>query len=230
MPMKKLFFIICCTLSIYAPAVWPENLEDHAEIHKSAMSFIQSKTQGMPGKVLIKVDEVDSRLALAACAQLEAFLPAGASMLGKTSVGVRCNEKNGWSVFISASITTTMNMLVSSKPLQQGQVINVGDYSIQSGEISQPGVVTDEAQVVGKVIKISIGAGQLFKQDMFRPPYAVIQGQTVQIISEGQGFKLRTEGQAMNNAAAGQPAQVKVPSGQVISGVAKSNGVVEVRQ
>jgi flagella basal body P-ring formation protein FlgA len=65
---------------------------------------------------------------------------------------------------------------------------------------------------------------------MFRPPYVVTQGQTVQLISEGQGFKLRSEGQAMNNAATGQPAQVKVPSGQVISGVAKSNGVVEVRQ
>ena len=230
MPMKKLCVIIYCVLAFYAPTVWPDNLEDHAEIRKTAMNFIQSKTQGMPGKVSIKIDDVDSRLALAYCAQLEAFLPAGASMLGKTSIGVRCNDKNSWSLFIAATITTTMNMLVSSKPLQQGQVINVGDYSIQSGEISQPGVVTDEAQIVGKVLKFSIGAGQLLKQDMFRPPYVVTQGQTVQLISEGQGFKLRSEGQAMNNAATGQPAQVKVPSGQVISGTAKSNGVVEVRQ
>ncbi len=230
MPMKKLFVIVCCAIALYAPAVWPDNMEDHAEIRKTAMNFIQSKTQGMPGKVSIKIDDVDSRLALAYCARLEAFLPVGASMLGKTSIGVRCIEKNSWSLFVAATITTTMNMLVSSKPLQQGQVINVGDYSIQSGEISQPGVVTDEAQVVGKVLKFSIGAGQLLKQDMFRPPYVVTQGQTVQLISEGQGFKLRSEGQAMNNAATGQPAQVKVPSGQVISGVAKSNGVVEVRQ
>lgn len=202
---------------------------DHAQIHNVAIEFIQAKTQGMPGRVAIKVDDIDPRIALSACSQMEAFLPAGASMLGKTSIGVRCNEKNGWTLFMSASITTTMNMLVSSKPLQQGQVIHTGDYAVQSGEISQPGIVTDETQITGKVIKFSISAGQLLKQDMFRPPYVVTQGQSIQLFSEGQGFKLRTEGIAMNNAAAGQPAQVKVTSGQIISGIAKSDGVVEMR-
>jgi flagella basal body P-ring formation protein FlgA len=124
----------------------------------------------------------------------------------------------------------TLNMLVSSKPLQQGQVIHVGDFAIQSGELSQPGIITDEAQIIGKVMKFSIGAGQLLKQDMFRPPYVVTQGQSVQLLSEGQGFKLRTEGIAMNNAAAGQPAQVKVTSGQIISGIAKSDGIVEIQK
>jgi len=230
MNMKLLPAIIYCVLLFYAPIARSEDKQDLAEIRKVALAFVQEKTLGMPGKVSVKMDDVDPRISFAPCSRLEAFLPAGASMLGKTSIGVRCNEKNGWSLFIAASITTTMNMLVSSKPLQQGQVIAADDFSIQSGEINQPGIVTDELQIVGKVIKYSIGAGQLLKQDMFRPPYVITQGESVQLISEGHGFKLRTEGRAMNNAAAGQPAQVKVPSGQVISGIAKSNGVVEVRQ
>ena len=231
MPMKiMLLLIMYCVLSSFAPSVWAEDRQDHAEIRKVAMDFVRAKTQGMPGKVQIKIEDIDSRISLAPCAQMEAFLPAGASMLGNTSIGVRCNEKNGWSLYIAANISTSMNMLLSSKPLQQGQIINAGDYSIQSGEINQPGIVTEEKQIVGMVIKYSIGAGQLLKQDMFRPPYVITQGEAVQLISEGQGFRLRTEGKAMNNAAAGQAAQVKVPSGQVISGIAKSNGVVEVRQ
>ena len=227
--MKKLPAIICCLL-LYSSLAWSEGKQDLIAINKVAFDFLQAKTQGMPGKVSVKIDDVDPRITLASCPQLEAFMPTGAAMLGRTSVGVRCAEKNGWSLFITASITTTMNMLISSKPLQQGLVITAGDFSIQSGEISQPGIVTDASQIVGKVIKYSIGAGQLLKQDMFRLPYVVNQGEMVQIVSEGQGFKLRTEGQAMNNAAAGQPAQVKVPSGQVISGIAKSSGIVEVRQ
>ncbi len=228
--MGKLCGLVFCALSLFAPNVWADEKVDHAQIRKVAMEFIQAKTQGLPGKVTLKVDEIDPRVVLAACAQLEAFIPAGASLLGRTSVGVRCNEKNGWSLFMSATITSTMNMLVSSKPLQQGQVIGAGDFNIQSGEISQPGIVTDEAQVVGKVIKFSIGAGQLLKQDMFRPPYVVTQGQTVQLVAQGDGFKLRSEGVAMNNAAAGQAAQVKVPSGQIISGIAQGNGSVEVQK
>lgn len=230
--MKKLFVVICYTLSCYTPTVWsnPNDKQDHAGIHKVVTAFIQAKTQGMPGKIDIAVDEIDPRLALAPCAQMEAFLPTGATLLGRTTIGVRCNERNSWSLFVPATITITMNMLVSSKPLQQGQVIGAGDFSIQSGEIKQPGIITDEAQINGKVLKFSIGAGQLLKEDMFRPPYAVTQGQSVQLISERPGFKLRTEGQAMNNAAVGQAAQVKVPSGKVISGIAKSKGVVEVPQ
>jgi flagella basal body P-ring formation protein FlgA len=193
------------------------------------MEFIQAKTQGLPGKVAFKIDQIDPRIVLAACSRLEAFLPAGSSLLGKTSVGVRCAEKNGWSVFMSATITLTMNMLVSSKPLQQGQIISAADFNIQTGEISQPGIVTEAAQVVGKVSKFSIGAGQLLKQDMFRLAYVVTQGQQVQLFILGKGFKLRSEGIAMNNAAAGQAARVKVPSGQIISGTVQSNGSVEVQ-
>lgn len=193
------------------------------------MEFLRTQTQNLPGKVSYKVEEVDSRTSFPPCAHLEAFLPTGSSMQGRTSVGVRCNESNGWSLFLPATISITMEMLVSSRPLQQGLVISVGDFNVQSGEITQPGTITNESQILGKVLKFSIGAGQLLKQDMFRPPYAVTQGQTVQLIYEGNGIRLRTTAQALNNAAEGQNAQVKVSSGQVINGIAKENGTVEVR-
>jgi flagella basal body P-ring formation protein FlgA len=228
--MKKLLLMICCTCSLFVQPAQAENKQDHAEIRKVVEAFMLDKTQGMPGKITFKVEPIDSRMAFPACPQLEAFLPIGASLLGKTSIGVRCNEKNGWSLFVQVSVTTTINMLLSSKPLQQGKIISAEDFTTQSGELSQPGIVTDEAQIIGKVLKISISAGQLLKQDMFRPPYVVTQGQTIQLISQRAGFTLRAEGKAMNNAATGQAVQVKVPSGKVISGLAKSSGIVEVQQ
>ena len=228
--MKKQLIAFLCLLFLCVPIAWSGEKQSHAELSKVAMEFIQAKTQGMPGKITFKVDDIDPRVAFPPCSQLEAFLPTGAQMQGKTSIGVRCNEKNGWSLFLSATITTTMNMLVSSKPLQQGQVINAGDFNVQSGELTQPGIITDESQALGKVLKFSIGAGQLLKHDMFRLPYVVTQGQTVQLFLEGGGIKLRSEGQALNNAAEGQAAQVKVPSGQVINGIARGDGTVEVRR
>jgi flagella basal body P-ring formation protein FlgA len=234
--MKKLFIALLCLLPVYAPVAWsavqplPDARQSHAAIRQVAAEFIQTKTQDMPGKIAIKVDDIDPRLSLTPCTQLEAFLPAGAQLLGKTSIGVRCNDKNGWSIFIPASITVTINMLVSSKPLQQGQVLAAGDFGMRSGELNQQGVLTDETQALGKVMKFSIGAGQLIKQDMLRPPYVVTQGQTVQLISAGNGITIRTEGKALNNAAEGQSAQVKISSGQVISGIARENATVEVRR
>lgn len=228
--MKKRFVALICLLSLYAPSAWPESKQSHAEIRKTVLEFVQLKTQSIPGKVTVKVDELDPRSVFPACSALEAFLPTGAQMFGKTSIGVRCNEKNGWSVFIPTTITVTINMLVSSKPLQQGRALGAGDFNIQSGELNQMGIITDESQALGKILKFSIGAGQPLKQDMLRLPYTVTQGQTVQLILEGRGIKLRTEGQAMNNAAEGQPVQVKVSSGQVINGIARADGAVEVRR
>jgi flagella basal body P-ring formation protein FlgA len=234
--MKKSFIALLCLLPLHAPVAWsavqplPDARQSHTAIRQVAAEFIQTKTQDMPGKIAIKVDDIDPRLSLTPCTQLEAFLPTGAQLLGKTSIGVRCNDKNGWSIFIPASITVTINMLVSSKPLQQGQVLAAGDFGMRSGELNQQGVLTDETQALGKVMKFSIGAGQLIKQDMLRPPYVVTQGQTVQLISTGSGITIRTEGKALNNAAEGQAAQVKIPSGQVISGIARESATVEVRR
>jgi flagella basal body P-ring formation protein FlgA len=227
--MKKPFIAILCLLSLCVSGAYAETRQSHAEIHKTVLAFIQSQTQDMPGQITVKLTKLDPRVSLPACSQLEAFLQTGSSILGKTSIGIRCNEKNGWSLFVSATITMKSSMLVSSRPLPQGKTITSDDYSIQSGELSQQGIITGEAQVKGKILKFSIGAGQLLNQDMFRSAYIVTQGQTVQIVSDGPGFKLRNEGLAMGNAAAGQSVQVKVSTGQIITGIAKEDGTVGVR-
>jgi flagella basal body P-ring formation protein FlgA len=226
--MKKSCFALLYLLAL--PNAWSAEKQNHAEIKRVTQEFIQAKSLNMPGKVSFMVGELDSRLALTPCSQLEAYLPTGAQLLGKTNIGVRCNEKNGWSLLVPASITITVNILVSSKPLQQGQEVRAGDFNIQSGELNQQSIITDETQALGKVLKFSIGAGQILKQEMLRPPYAVTQGQTVQLIYDKPGLSLRSEGKAMNNAADGQLAQVKTAAGQVITGTARPNGIVEIRQ
>jgi flagella basal body P-ring formation protein FlgA len=56
----------------------------------------------------------------------------------------------------------------------------------------------------------------------------VQQGQSVRVVSSGPGFRVSTEARALNNASEGQIAQARTASGQVVSGIAKAGGVVEV--
>ncbi|MGH8670660.1 MAG: flagella basal body P-ring formation protein FlgA, partial [Burkholderiales bacterium] len=42
------------------------------------------------------------------------------------------------------------------------------------------------------------------------------------------GFSVKGEGKAMGNAAQGEVVQVRVQSGEVINGVAKADGTVDV--
>ncbi len=228
-PMKILFRIVLF-LGCAAPlAAISDIRQSHPLIHQAAFEFARQQTLNLPGKVSIKIQDIDSRVALDACEKLEAFLPNGAQIPGKTSIGVRCNEKPGWSIFVQANISVSVELLVSNKPLTQGSVLGNDDYDLRRGEMSQPGLLFDPAQALGKVLKYSIGAGQVLRLDMLREPFVIHQGQTVKLHARGDGYLLSTEGLAMNDAAAGQGIKIKVTSGQLISATATTDGNAEVK-
>ena len=203
--------------------------QSHAEIHDLVVTFLRNQTRTLPGQVTLNVDEIDRRIVRSACPTLEAFLPAGAPILGSSTVGVRCPVKNGWTLFVPVQITVSVDMLITSKPLAQGHVLQADDLSRQKGELTQLGILTDPAEALGKVLKNGIGAGQILRQDILRAPYAVIQGNNVQLQVSTSGLTVHSEGSALNNAADGEAVQVKTASGQIISGIARQGGLVEIR-
>jgi flagella basal body P-ring formation protein FlgA len=91
-----------------------------------------------------------------------------------------------------------------------------------------PGIITDQFQAVGRTASISLPMGTPLRQDALRSQVAVQQGQTVRLVSGGAGFRVSTEARALNNAGEGQMIQARTPSGQMVSGVAKMGGIVEV--
>jgi len=73
-----------------------------------------------------------------------------------------------------------------------------------------------------------MNAGTVLRQEMLKISPVVQQGQTVKLISTGEGFSVSAEGQAMGKANEGQIVQVKVASGQIVSGIARNGGQIEV--
>jgi flagella basal body P-ring formation protein FlgA len=226
----SLLYAILLLIALPAQAdAQPGAQQSHAEIHDAVIAFVRAQTRTLPGQVVIGVDEIDRRIARPACPTLETFLPPGSRLLGNSTVGVRCPGKKGWALFVPVQVKVSVDMLIALKPLPQGRVIQAEDLSSQNGELTQTGILTDPAQAIGKVLKNGIGAGQVLKQDMLRAPYAVMQGQAVQLQVEGAGFSIRSEGHALNNAAEGQAVLVKTTSGQRVSGTARPGGIVEIR-
>lgn len=227
--MNKFLFALLALFSIVSPSATAGATQSHTEIRDTVLAFVRAQTQGMPGKVSIQVEDMDKRIVLPACLALEAFLPPGAQLNGNSTVGVRCNGSKTWSVFVQVTVKVSVNLLTFNKTLQQGQIVSAADLGTLSSETLQAGTLTDPAQAIGKVMKFGVGKGQLLRVDMLRDPYSVTQGQNVQLVVVGQGFSIRSEGQALNNAAEGQTASARTPSGQRISGVVK-NGAIEIQQ
>lgn len=220
-----------------APAPPPTAAQDHAQIRNTVAGFVQEQTAALPGKVAYQVGEIDRRIVLSRCANLEAFLPAGSQLIGKTSVGVRCNapahserhgRTSGWSIFVPVQVRISLDLLTSARQLRRGHTLQEQDLATQTMEISRLGGLTDPTQVIGKVLRYGIAAGHVLREDMLRQPYSVTQGQVVPLAVQGDGFSIRSEGVALNNAAEGQSVQVRVGSGRVVGGVARADGMVEI--
>jgi flagella basal body P-ring formation protein FlgA len=223
--MKKVLlfagFLLWCAAAAAAA-------QDRAQVRNVIGAFVQQQTAALPGTVSYKVEEIDRRIVLPECTRIEAFLPAGSQLIGKTAVGVRCLEKNGWSIFVPVQIRLSADLLVSARQLPLGHVLQESDLARQTTETTRLTGFTDPRQIVGKVLRYGIAAGQVLREDMLRLPYSVTQGQVVQLTVRGKGFSIRSEGVALNNASEGQAVQVRVAAGRVVGGVARAGGVVEI--
>lgn len=232
--MKKLLLIVLFTLqSVFAGVAFAASpttgeTQDHAQIKATVAAFVKQQSASLPGKTTASISDIDRRIVLPACDKLEAFLPSGSQFMGKISVGVRCLEENGWSIFIPVQIQISVKLLVSTRQLPPGHTLQAADITTQTGEISRAGGLSDPERALGKVLRYGIGAGQVLRENMLRLPYSVTQGQTIQIATQGSGFSIRSEGVALNNASEGQNVQVRVSASRVISGIAGAAGVVIV--
>jgi len=203
--------------------------QDGATLRKLAQAYLEAQSAGLPGKVTIKVAAVDPRLSLAACPAAEAFQQPGARPWGKTTVGLRCTAPN-WTVFVQAQVSVVADYITAAVPLAQGQAIDAAQLTTMQGDIAAMpnGIITDLAQAVGRTPIVSLPAGAPLRLDSLKSKPVVQQNQAVRIVSRGENFSVSGEGKAIGNAGEGQVVQVRTPRGAIISGTARSGGVVEV--
>lgn len=191
---------------------------------------MQQKTAAIDGEVSISSTPPDSRVKVGRCNNLEASLPSGNRLWGRSSVKVSCSSPVKWSIYVPVTVKVTGKAVVTTRAIGSNQLIDAQDVEIQIIDLTPypVGVFTQLEQAVGKTTSASIPAGSPVRPEVLRTPLAVKQGQQVIVIAKGENFKVTSEGVAMSNALLGQVVAVKTKSGQVVKGVAKGDGTVEV--
>jgi flagellar basal body P-ring formation protein FlgA len=232
--MFRMFvFALFASLSIALSATETskQQMINVAVIQKTVENFVYAQTIGLPGKVNLKFGNIDPNLSLPACNSLEGFIPTGGRLWGDSNVGVRCNTPNTWTIYVPVTVRVMANIVVTAKPLSQGQAITSADVTTQIDDLTKmpTGIVTDPTQAIGKIMSGSVALGHPLRQDMLRSPPVILQGQTVKLLSQGRGFIVSSEGKALSNAVDGQVVQVRTYSGEVVSGIARPGPIVEIR-
>lgn len=227
--LQVLAVMLAVTLATFAPAA---RSQAPALLSGSARpvieQFLTTQTAGLPGKVRITVYAPSSG-PLPHCDAPELFLPSGARLWGRVSVGVRCTAGTPWTRYVQASVAVVARYYVAARQLDAGETLTLADTAIQEGDLTAlpAGVIVDPAQLNSVTVLNRIALGAPIRREFLRAVSVVQQGQNIKLITQGPGFVVSTEGKAMTSAAVGSVVQAKTQSGQLISGVVRADGVVE---
>ncbi len=207
-----------------------KQLQSIAEIKSVVKNYIYRNTTDLSGEVSIKIGNIDRRITLPKCEQLEPFVPTGSRLWGKTSIGVRCAQPAPWTIYVKADIQVMAGVLHIAQQLIQNQPLTKNNILLKKVDLTkmQKGIFTDPNQVIGKIPKMNINAGQPIFHHMLRDPYVILRGQKVTLQVKGRGFSVNSDGQALADAAEGQVIQVRNHAKRIISGIARHNAIVEV--
>ncbi|MDN7667882.1 flagellar basal body P-ring formation chaperone FlgA [Burkholderia vietnamiensis] len=207
----------------------PPGQQDPESIRRSALAFLQQQIAGLPGKTTTTVAAAFPR-GLAECTTLEPFLPTGARLWGRTTVGVRCAGARPWTVYLQAKVTVQATYYVAARQIAPGEPLTAADLIARNGDLTvlPLAVITDPAQAIGATSLARIAAGLPLRQDMLKSAASVSAGQTVRVVAAGPGFTISAEGNALANAAPGQSVRVRMAAGQIVTAIVKDAGTVEI--
>ena len=202
-----------------------------SEVPDQLRVFLEKETSGVAGRVEVLIGTPDSRLTLAPCPNMQPFIPTGARLWGRTTLGVRCVGGPTWQVFLPANIKVYGQAPVASRALNAGESLTDADVRYDEVELTRfpMGALADMADLANKQLSRPVQAGQPLLRDQFRARQVVMQGDDVKLVYSGPGFAVTTQARALSTATEGQNVRVVTESGKTLNGIARPGRIVEIR-
>lgn len=184
------------------------------------------------GRHDVVAGQLDSRLRLSACDDVQTYLPQGARLMGKTRVGLRCVKGvTNWNVYLPLTVNVYGPGLVSTAALPAGHVLAAGDFrqaEVNLAEDMLQPAITDAAVLLGRTLTKPVTPGQSLRQTSLKPRQWFTAGEKVRIRVAGSGFSVAGAGEAITAGMEGQPARVRTDNGRVVSGLPVADRLLEI--
>lgn len=206
---------IAATLLLFSPLTLAQDLT------AQLTDFFVQRLDGFGDEVTVKIRTTKNLLPRCKVPQLS--VPASAKLWGNLSVLARCaGEKR----YLQVTVQAIGNYVVAARPIVRGSTLQRTSVTLKHGRLDQlpPRTMLDINQAQDSVSLRDLAPGQPIQLSMLRQVWRVKAGQRVQVVASGDGFRVNSEGQAMNNASVAQNARVKMSSGQIVSGTVDAAG------
>lgn len=175
----------------------------------------------------IKILTPPEQLALLCSAPELSFAGNNSRLTGNKSVIAQCGSQRK---FIQISVQAQGTWWAARKTIKPGSEIQAENIVSRTGSLDRlpAGLVFNKESIIGLTAARTITRGQPIVQTQLRRRWAIVSGQEVEITVTGPGFRIRAKGKALDNAAVGKPVRIAMRSGQIMPGVASSEGKVDI--
>lgn len=146
-------------------------------------------------------------------------------LTGKRTVLAQCGARRH---FLPVRISAQGTWWVASQSLPGGAIVQRSDIEPVSGSLdNQPGgLIFNADAIIGQRLTRAITAGKPLLENQLRQQWRLRAGQTVDLVTTGSGFRIRSQGKALNNAAVDDVLKVKTAGGRTVSGKVDADGQV----
>jgi len=189
------------------------------------------RAEGSNLRMEVTVGALDGRVKLAACGNIEAYVPPGSRLWGRSRIGMRCVDGiSRWNVTLPVTVRAMGEAWVVRNQVNSGA--NISESDVTRGEVDwaeeQSPVLADKTAWLGQTASRTLTTGQAMRQGMVRPAQVFQAGASVKIVAQGPGFQISSEAQALSAGVIGQQARVRMDNGRVASGTVLDMRTVKI--
>ncbi|CAH5651399.1 flagellar basal body P-ring formation chaperone FlgA [Enterobacter cloacae] len=148
-------------------------------------------------------------------------------LTGKRTVLAQCGARRH---FLPVRISAQGTWWVASQSLPGGAIVQRSDIEPVTGSLDhQPGgLIFNADEIIGQRLTRAVDAGKPLLENQLRQQWRLRAGQTVDLVTTGAGFRIRSQGKALNNAAVDDVLKVKTVGGRTVSGKVGADGQVMI--
>ena len=215
-----------------ATATTDTAVQSHASIRDAARQHVAASTDQFAARPEVSVGDLDSRLKLSACDEpLETYDSPNGLNGGRGVVGVRCNGRRPWKIYVPVTIALIDEVVVTRRPIVRGQTLRPADLALSETDVSRlhKAYFTRIDDVVGLRSKRAVRAGRTLHAGLLKREQLVRRGRPVSITASISGLRVSMRGKALSDGGRGDRVRVEnLNSGRIVSGIVAGNGLVEV--
>ncbi|GEM76832.1 flagellar basal body P-ring formation chaperone FlgA [Vibrio sagamiensis] len=219
--------IIGIFIALFSSFVYSASENQLNEIKTAAEQHILNTVeQPLGGSLSVRAAKIDSRIKATDC--LEGLITSASSTSSTRSninVLVECPADN-WKVYVPVRISASVPMIVATRPLARGDIIQSSDVVISMIELQRfrkDGFSTD-TQVIGAKLKRNVRLGDVVERN---DVCVVCRNEKVTIRATKGSMTITTQGTALQDGSSGEQVRVKNDKSQrIIEGTV--TGIAEI--